>query len=156
MKLKKVITIIIILIIVLNTLIPTIALATNETNNEVGTGTTNIDNTVNEKEENNNSIQTDDDNNKHENTSKNENIIENRTKENTTNNSNEISENTEIVNENEVVKQIEKDNIKSIDVKANEITANIAYNSHVQDYGWEEDFSKKMEKYQEQQVLQKE
>ena len=35
MKLKKVITIIIILIIVLNTLIPTIALATNETNNEV-------------------------------------------------------------------------------------------------------------------------
>ena len=55
MKLKKVITIIIILIIVLNTLIPTIALATNETNNEVGTGTTNIDNTVNEKEENNNS-----------------------------------------------------------------------------------------------------
>ena len=143
MKLKKVITIIIILIIVLNTLIPTIALATNETNNEVGTGTTNIDNTVNEKEENNNSIQTDDDNNKQENTSKNENIIENTTKENTTNNSNEISENTEIVNENEVVKQIEKDNIKSIDVKANEITANIAYNSHVQDYGWEEDFSKK-------------
>lgn len=143
MKLKKVITIIIILIIVLNTLIPTIALATNETNNEVGTGTTNIDNTVNEKEENNNSIQTDDDNNKQENTSKNENVIENTTKENTTNNSNEISENTEIVNENEVVKQIEKDNIKSIDVKANEITANIAYNSHVQDYGWEEDFSKK-------------
>ena len=47
------------------------------------------------------------------------------------------------MNENEVVKQIEKDNIKSIDVKANEITANIAYNSHVQDYGWEEDFSKK-------------
>ena len=44
---NRVTNIIIILIIVLNTLIPTIALATNETNNEVDTGTTNIDNTVN-------------------------------------------------------------------------------------------------------------
>ena len=145
MKLKKVITISISLIIVLNTLIPTIALATNETNNEVGTGTTNIDNTVNEKEKNNNSIQTDDNNNKQENTSKNEDIIDNTTKENVTgtSNDNENTENTEVVNENEVVEQIENENKKSIDVKANEITANIAYNSHIQDYGWEEDFSKK-------------
>ena len=143
MKLKKVITIIIILIVILNTLIPTIALAASEVNKVVDNETTNIDNDINEENKDDNSIQTDDDNNKQENTSKNENIIENKTKENTTNNSNEISENTEIVNENEVVKQIEKDNIKSIDVKANEITANIAYNSHIQDYGWEEDFSKK-------------
>jgi len=140
MKMKKVILIMIIATMILSSIMPTVALAVEEIPDNDKTNKAEEKIIENEKQED---IET-----KEENINKEE-PKENETNENTNiDNTEERTEETKTTtNENETIetnteKNSNKEEVKDVETLA-ENTAKIEYNSHVQDYGWEQDFSKK-------------
>lgn len=140
MKMKKIILIMIIATMILSSIMPTVALAVEEIPDNDKTNKAEEKIIENEEQED---IET-----KEENINKEE-PKENETNENTNiDNKEECTEETKTTtNENETIetnteKNSNKEEVKDVETLA-ENTAKIEYNSHVQDYGWEQDFSKK-------------
>ena len=154
MRIKKIMPIIIALIIILNTLIPTIVLSaneieeikgkdndtiidnnTNKTDNEGVSNKNNItENEVKDNKENNTSKN---ENNVDEKINKEENIVKNDT-EGTNENINNDQEETINNNIDEIQKEENTEELVSIQSKELETGLTVSYRTHVQDEGWQD------------------
>ena len=153
MRIKKIMPIIIALIIILNTLIPTIVLSaneieeikgkdndtiidnnTNKTDNEGVSNKNNItENEIKDNKENNTSKN---ENNVDEKINKEENIVKNDT-EGTNENINNDQEETINNNIDEIQKEENTEELVSIQSKELETGLTVSYRTHVQDEGWQ-------------------
>ena len=153
MRIKKTMPIIIALIIILNTLIPTIVLSANEIeeikeknndiiieNNTNKTDNENLSNknnsTVNEAEENKENNTSKIENNVDEKINKEENIVKNDT-EGINENINKDQEETMNNNIDEIQKEENTEELVSIQSKELETGLTVSYRTHVQDEGWQ-------------------
>ena len=153
MRIKKTMPIIIALIIILNTLIPTIVLSANEIeeikeknndiiieNNTNKTDNENLSNknnsTVNEAEENKENNTSKIENNVDEEINKEENIVKNDT-EGINENINKDQEETMNNNIDEIQKEENTEELVSIQSKELETGLTVSYRTHVQDEGWQ-------------------
>ena len=154
MRIKKIMPIIIALIIILNTLIPTIVLSaneieeikgkdndtiidnnTNKTDNEGVSNKNNItENEIKDNKENNTSKN---ENNVDEKINKEENIVKNDT-EGTNENINNDQEETINNNIDEIQKEENTEELVSIQSKELETGLTVSYRTHVQDEGWQD------------------
>ena len=154
MRIKKTMPIIIALIIILNTLIPTIVLSANEIeeikeknndiiieNNTNKTDNENLSNknnsTVNEAEENKENNTSKIENNVDEKINKEENIVKNDT-EGINENINKDQEETMNNNIDEIQKEENTEELVSIQSKELETGLTVSYRTHVQDEGWQD------------------
>ena len=153
MRIKKTMPIIIALIIILNTLIPTIVLSANEieeikgkdndtiidndTNKTDNEGVSNKNNiTENEIKDNKENNTTKNENNVDEKINKEENIVKNDT-EGTNENINKDQEETINNNIDEIQKEENTEELVSIQSKGLETGLTVSYRTHVQDEGWQ-------------------
>ena len=154
MRIKKIMPIIIALIIILNTLIPTIVLSANEieeikgkdndtiidnnTNKTDNEGVSNKNNiTENEIKDNRENNTSKNENNVDEKINKEENIVKNDT-EGTNENINNDQEETINNNIDEIQKEENTEELVSIQSKELETGLTVSYRTHVQDEGWQD------------------
>lgn len=146
MKIKKIMAILIVLIIIVNTLIPTITLATNEMEEKIEDTTTIIED-INKKEDatteeetNENSTKNEIGDNEENITSENETIVDEEKNEEENIRKEDTNNDVEPPMQNTINKEIEEASTEEMVIEENENAVtdlSVSYRTHVEDIGWQ-------------------